>query len=234
MEKKTKRQNNLMYILSIVVLLILAVLVAVTGIARRHTVDNPPSSLTEAPDEKRPPVTEKRENPPETKTPATEPVGGTDKPTEPVVSHLPTFDVPVDGAIEKAYSADVPVFSLTMEDYRVHTGIDIAAAIGDPVRAAADGVVGKIYEDPFMGTCLTILHDGSAVSIYKNLAEDLAPSIEVGSTVRAGQEIAYVGETALLECAEDAHLHYELTVAGKNVDPTDYLPAARQTGAFED
>lgn len=234
MEKKTKRQNNLMYVLSIVVLLILAVLVAVTGIARRHTVDTPAPSLTDAPDNKQQPATEKRENPPETKAPGTEPVVGTDTPAEPVVSELPLFELPVDGAIEKTYSADVPVFSLTMEDYRVHTGIDIAAAVGDPVRAAADGIVGKIYEDPFMGTCMTILHEGSAVSIYKNLAEDVAPGIAVGTAVRSGQEIAYVGETALIECAEDAHLHYELTVAGKSVDPADYLPAARQTGAFED
>ncbi|MCQ2424112.1 MAG: M23 family metallopeptidase [Clostridia bacterium] len=233
MEKKTKRQNNLTYIVLVVVLLILSVLVAVTGIARRHAAETPPS-LTDTPDIGKKPVTEQPVLPPETKAPETQPSGGTDEPAEQVSNTLPLFELPVDGAISKDFAVDVPVFSLTMEDYRTHAGIDIAAAVGDPVRAAADGIVGKIYDDPFMGTCLTILHSGGAVSIYKNLAEATAPGIAVGTAVTAGQEIGYIGETALLECAEETHLHYELTVAGKNVDPTDYLPAAAMTGSFED
>lgn len=70
-----------------------------------------------------------------------------------------------------------------------------------------------------MGTCMTVVHSGSAVSTYKGLNPTLPEGIAPGATVTGGQVIAAVGNSALLEIAEEPHLHFELTVAGENVDP---------------
>lgn len=138
---------------------------------------------------------------------------------------LPTsFTVPVTGGtLGKAHDATIQVFSATMGDYRVHLGIDIGAKENAPVSAAADGVIKQIWEDPRMGTCVAVQHGGDCCTIYKNLAKDLAAGIEVGSRVTAGQVIAYVGDTAMLEAAEEPHLHLEMTVGGLAVDPMEYF-----------
>ncbi len=132
---------------------------------------------------------------------------------------LPTFSLPVSGEIMIDYSDSVPVFSQTMNDYRTHLGVDIGAELGTPVLAVADGTVTNVWADPFMGTCVSIEHSGNAVSFYKNLDDDVASGIVIGSTVKSGDVIGAVGETAMNEIAEEPHLHYELKVDGKHVDP---------------
>ena len=110
-----------------------------------------------------------------------------------------------------------------MDDLRVHCGIDISANAGDDVLAAADGEITKIYTDPMMGNCIEISHKGDAVSIYKNLSFEHAEGIEVGTKVEKGEVISYIGDSAMIESAEESHLHYELTVKGVSVDPMDYI-----------
>ena len=73
------------------------------------------------------------------------------------VGKTPEFVVPAAGSVVKGYAMEVPVFSDTMQDWRVHDGVDIACAVGDTVYAAADGKIGKIWQDPMMGTSLTII-----------------------------------------------------------------------------
>lgn len=132
---------------------------------------------------------------------------------------LPTFSLPVSGEIMIDYSDSVPVFSQTMNDYRTHLGVDVSAEIGTPVLAVADGTVTNVWADPFMGTCVSIEHSGNAVSFYKNLDDEVASGIVIGSSVKSGDVIGAVGETAMNEIAQEPHLHYELKVDGKHVDP---------------
>ncbi len=167
----------------------------------------------------------------------------TDKTTEPADSVaasvtnpedvLPTFMAPVTGAVIKSHTLEVPVYSLTMDDYRTHEGVDIAATAGAPVYAAADGTVTDVWDDPMMGKCLSLSHAGGAVSVYKNLAETLPEGILSGATVKAGSVIAAVGETALIETAESPHLHFELTVNGDPVDPTEFMLIGTKDTGFE-
>ena len=74
-----------------------------------------------------------------------------------------------------------------------------------------------------MGWCIALTHAGDCVTVYKNLAKDMAEGLEVGSTVLQGQLLGQVGDSALLEIAEESHLHMEMTVGGLQVDPLDYF-----------
>ena len=130
---------------------------------------------------------------------------------------------PCDGEIQKNYSDDVLVFSATMNDYRVHLGIDISGEVGAPVRAFSDGVIEKIYTDPFMGKTVVINHGNGLKSYYMNLSDTLPDGISEGVAVTPGTLIGAVGETAMRECADSPHLHFELRLNDKLIDPTPYI-----------
>ncbi len=136
---------------------------------------------------------------------------------------LPDFVSPAVGIIGMSHDLDMPVYSKTMDDWRVHRGIDITASAGDKVMAAADGVVESISDDPLYGKTVVITHNGGAKTIYSNLAADLAEGIEAGKSVKCGDLIGSIGDTATLELAEEPHLHFEMTVNGVSVDPMDYI-----------
>jgi murein DD-endopeptidase MepM/ murein hydrolase activator NlpD len=73
---------------------------------------------------------------------------------------------------------------------------------------------------------VAIEHSGECVTVYKNLAKELAEGLAVGVTVKKGELLGRVGDTALLEIAEDPHLHLEMTVKGLQVDPLEYFSTA--------
>lgn len=158
----------------------------------------------------------------------TQPVGADpDEPKAPL-------ELPVSGKLFKGHDATIQVYSNTMGDYRVHLGVDIATAPEAPVCAAADGKVEKVWEDSMMGTCVAIAHKDDTVSIYKNLAKDLAEDIAVGATVKQGQQLGTVGDTAVVEMADEPHLHFEVTVKGLSVDPLDYFSQESVNALSED
>ena len=183
--------------------LVLTAIIVTTVVANRAT-QNEPSDLpagVEDPDDT---------NPPE------------DKPGEQLQDTLPSqFLLPVSGVLLSEHDATVQVFSPTMQDYRIHLGIDIATMAGAAVSAMADGVVSQVWEDVRMGHCVAVKHGGDAYTIYKNLSGENAPT--VGATVKAGDVIGTVGESAMVEIADEPHLHVEMTVGGLQVDPTEYL-----------
>ena len=110
-----------------------------------------------------------------------------------------------------------------MVDGDFHLGVDIVTEAAAPVYAAADGKVEKIWEDTLMGYCIAIKHGGGGYTIYKNLAKELPDGISEGVSVRAGQLIASVGESAMIEVADEPHLHFEMTVSDLSVDPLKYF-----------
>ena len=148
----------------------------------------------------------------------------TDRPTidEEDTNTIPTFVLPVVGELSVDFSDSVPVFSQTMNDYRTHLGVDIKASLGSDVIAVADGTVTNVWDDPFMGTCVSIEHSGNALSIYKNLDPTVKDGI-IGASVKSGDIIGAVGESAMNEIAEEPHLHYELKVDNKHVDPKSFF-----------
>ena len=127
------------------------------------------------------------------------------------------------GWLLKGYDIDMPVYSLTMNDYRVHTGVDILSSPGEPVMAIADGTVQNIYNDPMMGNCISISHSGGLVSYYMGLSDEVCDGITEGAPVFCGQNISSIGDSTLIEIAEEPHLHFELKKDGQYVDPMGYF-----------
>ncbi len=156
---------------------------------------------------------------------------------QPVDGKPEKYALPVSGKLMKAHDPTIQVYSNTMGDYRVHLGLDIVTAAEAPVYAAADGKIEKVWTDSLMGVCLAITHTGDAegsVTVYKNLAPELAAGITEGVTVKQGQQIARVGDTAVLEMADEPHLHYEMTVSGIAVDPLKYFSESAIATLAED
>lgn len=143
-----------------------------------------------------------------------------------------TYLAPASGVIVKTHDDSLPVYSVTMNDFRVHQGIDIMTSAGADVLATARGTVSLIWTDPLMGECLSIDHGNGVVSVYKNLAKDKAEGIVVGAKVTAGQKLGTVGESALIESAEEAHLHFEMTYQDEQVDPLSYFDEDSQKTSF--
>ncbi len=159
-----------------------------------------------------------------------------DIPDAPVIedtSKIPEFLSPITkGVVSKYSDTEVPAYSNTMNDYRLHTGIDIATEIGASVYAAAKGTVTEIWDDIYMGKCISVSHNGGAVTVYKNLASELADGIYEGAEVDAGQLIACVGDTAKIEAADEPHLHFELLVDNKIQDPLKYMSESSKNASL--
>lgn len=133
------------------------------------------------------------------------------------------FIAPIEGKTTKGHTVDTLCYSKTMDDYRTHAGIDIEAELGFAVRAAMDGVIGAIFDDPLMGKVIEIDHESGHKTLYKNLAPELPEGIEVGAVVEKGQLIASVGQSAICELADEPHLHFEIIGESGQLDPRDMI-----------
>jgi murein DD-endopeptidase MepM/ murein hydrolase activator NlpD len=105
----------------------------------------------------------------------------------------------------------------------MHLGMDIGTVSGAAVSAMADGVIAQVWEDARMGQCVAIKHGGECYTFYKNLSVELPAGTVVGAAVKAGDVIGHVGDSAMVEIAEEPHLHVEMTVNGLQVNPMDYF-----------
>jgi murein DD-endopeptidase MepM/ murein hydrolase activator NlpD len=99
-----------------------------------------------------------------------------------------------------------------------HTGIDIAAPYGTPIKAAAGGKVTMAAWYGGYGNCTIIDHGDGLSTLY---AHQSSFKVATGQSVAQGQLIGYVGSTGL---STGPHLHFETRVNGEPVDPMRYLP----------
>ena len=145
-----------------------------------------------------------------------------EKPTETPEERL-TLSSPTAGSMINGHSHDTPVFSNTLEEWRVHTGIDISTADAAAVLAAADGIVSAMYDDPMLGRTVVITHTQNIKTVYSNLTIDDAAFVSVGDAVKRGDRIGTVGDTSISELAEEPHLHFEVKLDDTAVNPLDYM-----------
>ena len=154
---------------------------------------------------------------------ATEPsnTGATLPSTENTVPKVFKTMAPLEGETVAEYAMDCLSYNQTTRDWRVHNGVDIAAAEGTPVMAAADGTVYTVYDDETMGTTVVIRHEDGYTTKYSCLAQEVM--VAAGDTVSMGQQIGCVGTTALLESALEPHVHFSVTCDNEVVDPAEFL-----------
>ncbi len=128
-----------------------------------------------------------------------------------LIAAIPSID-PVDGA---------PVIGCycyrTYPDVEFHPGVDLGADYGDPVRAAAAGVVVANGWDGGYGIKIDIDHGNGYHTWYAHLSHVL---VAVGAHVYKGETIGAVGATGF---ATGPHLHYQIMYNGSPVNPTPYL-----------
>ncbi len=98
---------------------------------------------------------------------------------------------------------------------RMHTGVDFSAPRGTPILAAGNGIVEKAGRDSGYGNVIVVAHTNGYATVYAH-QQGFAKGLVVGSRVRQGQVIGYVGSTGL---STGPHLHFEIRVNEKPVDP---------------
>jgi murein DD-endopeptidase MepM/ murein hydrolase activator NlpD len=110
-----------------------------------------------------------------------------------------------------------------------HSGIDIGAAVGMPVKAPAPGVVVFAGEHPEYGITLVLDHGNETRSLYGHLSKVI---VAMDQPVRRGDTVALTGNTGR---SSGPHLHYEIQVKGQPVSPHSYIweesgPAVAKSG----
>jgi murein DD-endopeptidase MepM/ murein hydrolase activator NlpD len=117
-----------------------------------------------------------------------------------------------------------PILGVT----RPHTGVDWAAPMGTPIFASGNGAIEEIGWKGGYGKYIRIQHANGYQTAYGHMSA-FARGMDVGTRVRQGQVIGFVGSTGL---STGAHVHYEILVNGHFVDPMRYkLPRGRSLDA---
>ena len=128
-----------------------------------------------------------------------------------IVAHIPSID-PVAGA---------PIVGCfcyrTYPDVEFHEGVDLGADWGEPVRAAAAGVVTAASYDGGYGLMVDIDHENGYATWYAHLS---STEVRIGEHVLKGQVIGRVGMTGF---ATGPHVHYQIMHDGTPIDPTPFL-----------
>ena len=125
----------------------------------------------------------------------------------------PSFIIPVEGEITSEYGERIhPVFKTV----RMHTGIDIDAAIGTPIKSSAAGTVTTVGEDETNGKYVSI-RSGKYDVIY---AHCYKITVKEGQKVQQGEIIGETGDTGI---TSGPHLHFEIQEEGKPVSPMEML-----------
>ncbi len=106
--------------------------------------------------------------------------------------------------------------------YKLHTGVDISATIGDNFTAMANGIVVKAEYNSAYGNMVIIDHGGGVQTLYAHGSQIIA---QVGQEVKAGDVILKVGSTGY---STGPHAHFEVRVNGSPVNPLDYVSVPGQ------
>lgn len=124
------------------------------------------------------------------------------------------YVVPADGPFTSPFGYRVHPIAGTL---RFHSGLDIAAYGGSPIRAADSGTVIHSGWYGGYGNCLIIDHGGGYSTLYAHCS---ALYVGYGQAVKQGQTVAAVGSTGY---STGPHLHFEVRINGNPVDPGGFL-----------
>jgi len=139
---------------------------------------------------------------------------GADGQSIPTEAWSGTLQWPLRGRVSSGYGNRIhPIYRVR----KMHTGIDVAASTGTPIRAAAAGKVVHASRWGGYGNCVIVDHGGGMATLYAHCSRI---AVSNGARVDQGDVVGYVGSTGL---ATGPHLHFEVRRDGRHVDPTSLL-----------
>jgi murein DD-endopeptidase MepM/ murein hydrolase activator NlpD len=121
---------------------------------------------------------------------------------------------PVDGFLARGFGVKPDPFT---GENRLHSGLDVAASIGTPVHATADGKVASAEYQPQFGNLITLDHGDGVQTCYGHLSRF---TVKPKAKVHRGDVIGYVGNTGY---STGPHCHYEVHIDGRPVNPMSYI-----------
>lgn len=129
----------------------------------------------------------------------------------PDVNGIKLATAPISGTITSRYGSRSSLRKST------HTGLDIAATTGTPIKVVSDGVVESASYNGSYGNLVKISHGNGVETWYAHTSKMY---VKKGDTVKAGDVIAAVGSTGN---STGPHLHFEIRINGEHVNPQKYL-----------
>lgn len=141
-------------------------------------------------------------------------------PTEAGTQSEGDYFYPVGNELIKAYSGETPIKSETFGDYRTHSGADYKSEEGASVYMMTAGTVQSIKTDEIMGGIVVTENNDGSISTYCGVTP--SEGLKIGAHLSAGDVLGTVGKIAGEE-KDGIHLHLEISVDGKPVDPEDFL-----------
>ena len=130
-----------------------------------------------------------------------------------ILASIPSV-TPVNGWITSGYGRRVSPFT---GEVTMHKGIDVAAPLGTPILAPADGVVVFSGAKAGFGNFVMIAHGYGVVSSYGHNAQNM---VQPGQAISRGEQIATVGMSGR---TTGPHLHYEVAVNGRITNPKQFI-----------
>ena len=225
----TSRKKKIIYsiVLAVCALLLITAIVLTAYFVTnsgREVLETPPIDSEDPPTGGETPPVDDEPTGGETPPVDDEPTGGETPP--------PVDDEPTDGPkvafispIEDVKTCSVEYFKIyentTLDKWYYHKAVDYAAPAGSDVRAMADGQVVKISLSDKLGNLVVVQNADGVQSTYRFV--EPVDSLKEGATVKQGDVIARVAEAYGTEANDGTHLHLEMTLDGKSVDPTNYI-----------
>ena len=130
--------------------------------------------------------------------------------------HTPSI-IPVQGWLIRGFDYQVDPFT---NEIKMHEGLDIAAPLGTPIVAPADGTIKFAGHKEGFGLTLQIDHGYGFITLYAHCQR---LKVTNGMTVKRGDIIAYVGNTGK---STGPHLHYEVRLSQTPINPMNYIITA--------
>jgi murein DD-endopeptidase MepM/ murein hydrolase activator NlpD len=130
-----------------------------------------------------------------------------------ILDHTPSSQ-PTTGYLSRGFGMMIDPFTGTKQP---HLGIDLAADMGTPVYATAEGKVSSVERDPGLGKTILISHQFGYTTVYAHLS---LVKVKIGQYVRRGEVIGAVGNTGY---STGPHLHYEVHFQGQPKNPLNYI-----------
>lgn len=125
-----------------------------------------------------------------------------------------TLGRPVAGSVAREFGEQ---YDEVLKKKAPHDGVDLEAAVGEPVYAARGGKVVEAGNRGELGTAIRIDHGNGVETLYGHLSQSV---VAAGQCIKAGEEIAKSGTTGVVA---GPHLHFGVFIDGKAVNPLLYL-----------